>query len=152
VAYSIRLDLPGGGVTWAHPSDFAWCAFAVCRFDPAFHKLSMGTAVPSLAEGAVGEAANQCDWKQPQPETQFTQHHNVSKEGTLMKSILNNTCVNSSLTATEPLNSQEVQLRAYELYEQRGREHGHDVEDWLQAEAEIVMQEAAPSPIESIAA
>jgi len=69
-----------------------------------------------------------------------------------MKPILNNTCVNSSLTATEPLNGQQIQLRAYELYEQRGREHGHDVEDWLQAEAEIVMQEAAPSPIESIAA
>ena len=23
---------------------------------------------------------------------------------------------------------------AYELYEQRGREHGHDLEDWLKAE------------------
>ncbi len=26
---------------------------------------------------------------------------------------------------------------AYELYEQRGREDGHDVEDWLKAEAII---------------
>lgn len=30
-----------------------------------------------------------------------------------------------------------VRARAYELYEQRGREDGHDMEDWLQAEAEI---------------
>jgi hypothetical protein len=24
--------------------------------------------------------------------------------------------------------------KAYELYEKRGREHGHDLDDWLQAE------------------
>ena len=24
--------------------------------------------------------------------------------------------------------------KAYELYEKRGREHGHDVDDWLEAE------------------
>ena len=37
----------------------------------------------------------------------------------------------------EPANNQEVRARAYELFEQRGREHGHDLDDWLQAEAEI---------------
>lgn len=31
----------------------------------------------------------------------------------------------------------EIRRRAYELYEQRGREDGHDVEDWLHAEKEI---------------
>lgn len=31
---------------------------------------------------------------------------------------------------------------AYELYEQRGREDGHDIEDWLKAEA-IVSSRAA---------
>jgi hypothetical protein len=30
-----------------------------------------------------------------------------------------------------------VQQRAYELYEQRGRTDGHDLDDWLQAEREI---------------
>ncbi len=30
----------------------------------------------------------------------------------------------------------EIRRRAYELYEQRGREDGHDVEDWLRAEKE----------------
>jgi hypothetical protein len=33
---------------------------------------------------------------------------------------------------------EQVRLRAYELYEQRGREDGHDVEDWLQAELELL--------------
>jgi HSP20 family molecular chaperone IbpA len=28
--------------------------------------------------------------------------------------------------------------RAYELFEARGREHGHDLEDWLDAERELV--------------
>lgn len=31
----------------------------------------------------------------------------------------------------------EIRRRAYELYEQRGREDGRDLEDWLQAEEEI---------------
>jgi HSP20 family molecular chaperone IbpA len=37
---------------------------------------------------------------------------------------------------------QSVQLaltrRAYELFEMRGREHGHDQEDWFQAETELL--------------
>jgi hypothetical protein len=33
---------------------------------------------------------------------------------------------------------QIVRRRAYELYEQRGREDGHAQEDWMRAEAEVV--------------
>ena len=32
---------------------------------------------------------------------------------------------------------QQIQQRAYELYEQRGRTEGNDLDDWLQAEYEI---------------
>jgi hypothetical protein len=32
---------------------------------------------------------------------------------------------------------QQIQQRAYELYEQRGRRDGHELDDWLQAEREI---------------
>lgn len=32
---------------------------------------------------------------------------------------------------------ERVAKRAYELYEQRGRQPGHETEDWLQAESEI---------------
>ena len=39
----------------------------------------------------------------------------------------------SSLELTEEI----VRARAYQLFEQRGYEHGHDVEDWLIAEAEV---------------
>ena len=31
----------------------------------------------------------------------------------------------------------QIRLRAYELYEARGREDGHALEDWLRAEEEI---------------
>src|ERR1017187_10211236 len=31
----------------------------------------------------------------------------------------------------------QIQQRAYELYEQRGRTDGHDLEDWLKTEREI---------------
>jgi hypothetical protein len=37
---------------------------------------------------------------------------------------------------------EQVCRRAYELYEVRGREDGHDVEDWLQAESEIAQQQS----------
>jgi hypothetical protein len=33
--------------------------------------------------------------------------------------------------------NERVAARAYELFAARGYEHGHDVEDWLAAEAEI---------------
>ena len=32
---------------------------------------------------------------------------------------------------------EEIRRRAYELYEKRGREDGHDLDNWLRAEAEI---------------
>ena len=32
---------------------------------------------------------------------------------------------------------EQIRRRAYEIYEERGREDGHDMEDWLRAEAEI---------------
>jgi hypothetical protein len=32
---------------------------------------------------------------------------------------------------------QQIQKRAYELYEQRGRTDGHELDDWLQSECEI---------------
>jgi hypothetical protein len=37
---------------------------------------------------------------------------------------------------------QQIRQRAYELYGQRGRTHGHDLEDWLQAECEIKGRQA----------
>ena len=33
---------------------------------------------------------------------------------------------------------EQVRARAYQLYEQRGKIEGHDLEDWLQAEAELL--------------
>jgi len=31
----------------------------------------------------------------------------------------------------------QIRARAYQLYEQRGRDDGHDLDDWFQAEAEF---------------
>ncbi len=36
-----------------------------------------------------------------------------------------------------------IRVRAYQLFEQRGCEHGHDMEDWLIAEAEILGKKPA---------
>jgi len=37
---------------------------------------------------------------------------------------------------------EQIRLRAYQLYDQRGREHGLDLDDWLQAESEVTQQKA----------
>jgi len=42
------------------------------------------------------------------------------------------------ITSAQPKNIEEqIRRRAYELYEARGREHGHDWEDWFRAESAI---------------
>jgi len=33
---------------------------------------------------------------------------------------------------------EKIRLRAYQLYEERGKIEGHALDDWLQAEAEIL--------------
>ena len=38
----------------------------------------------------------------------------------------------------------QVRARAFQLFEQRGRDDGHDLDDWLQAEAEL-------SPVQKVA-
>ena len=37
---------------------------------------------------------------------------------------------------------EEIEVRAYEIYEERGREDGHDVEHWLVAEGELSSEPA----------
>jgi hypothetical protein len=38
-----------------------------------------------------------------------------------------------------------IRSRAYKIYEQRGRQHGHHLDDWLMAEAEVVGKAYAQS-------
>ena len=54
----------------------------------------------------------------------------MAKDATKKSSVPTTTNVVSSL-------EEEIRHRAYQLYEERGREDGHDVDDWLSAEAEI---------------
>ncbi len=45
-------------------------------------------------------------------------------------------------TASSADLQEQIRLRAYELYEQRGREDGRDLEHWLQAESEVAQKKA----------
>jgi hypothetical protein len=38
------------------------------------------------------------------------------------------------------LTREEIELRAHQIYIERGGVDGHDVEDWLQAERELVVE------------
>ena len=42
-----------------------------------------------------------------------------------------------SRTAEAHPTQEEIELRAYQIYFERGGAHGHDVDDWLEAEREL---------------
>ena len=67
-----------------------------------------------------------------------------------LKSVRNAKPDEGSLELTEDL----IRIRAYYFYEKRGCEHGHDVEDWILAEAEITGKKPAgaaePKPTEDV--
>ena len=46
--------------------------------------------------------------------------------------------------ATETELQERIRLRAYDLYEERGREDGLDLDDWLRAESELSQKRAKP--------
>lgn len=52
-----------------------------------------------------------------------------------------NTTLPQSLSNVEEI----IRFRAYQLFEQRGRNHGFDKEDWLRAEVEIITAGKAQS-------
>ena len=43
----------------------------------------------------------------------------------------------SAAVVADPSLEEKIRLRAYTFFEERGREDGHDVDDWLRAEAEL---------------
>ena len=47
---------------------------------------------------------------------------------------------------------EEIELRAYQIYVDRGGTDGHDVEDWMQAERELLTIEAKRERIGKMAA
>ena len=58
---------------------------------------------------------------------------------------------NSETTISSDLQDQ-IRTRAYEIYEQRGRQDGSAEEDWLKAEAEILARESAAREAQASAA
>jgi hypothetical protein len=41
------------------------------------------------------------------------------------------------VTKSTPDLQEQIRRRAHQLYEQRGRDEGHELHDWLQAESEL---------------
>lgn len=50
---------------------------------------------------------------------------------------------------TVELTEEIIRKRAYELFEAHGCQHGHDVEHWLEAEAEVIGKRPSASANES---
>lgn len=47
--------------------------------------------------------------------------------------------------AATKISDDRVRIRAYQFYEDRGREDGRALEDWLQAESETSLRPMAPA-------
>ena len=56
-----------------------------------------------------------------------------------MKSTMNSTPIRTDHREQEMSGEtlEQIRMRAYELFEMRGRQDGHDMDDWLQAEADV---------------
>ena len=51
---------------------------------------------------------------------------------------MNRVTVKLPVNPPQPMLENAIRHRAYELYVERGGTHGHAVDDWLKAEAELV--------------
>jgi hypothetical protein len=60
------------------------------------------------------------------------EHQNVESQAT---SASQGEAVNPSAEDSPRL--EEIRIRAYEIYMERGGQPGHDLDDWLQAEREL---------------
>ena len=60
------------------------------------------------------------------------EHKNAESQAT---SAPQGEAVNPS--AADSLRLEEIRIRAYEIYIERGGQTGHDLDDWLQAEREL---------------
>jgi len=64
----------------------------------------------------------------------FLERVSAMEKNRTMKQV---TAFLTTTSATIPNQDEEIRRRAYEIYETRGREDGHDFDDWLLAEEEI---------------
>jgi hypothetical protein len=71
---------------------------------------------------------------QPEGEEPMTTNRRGSDEQLAQRNDVQN--------AARPVDRAEISQRAYERYEERGREPGHDVDDWLEAERDLRGQSA----------
>jgi Protein of unknown function (DUF2934) len=51
----------------------------------------------------------------------------------------NTSILRETETATPP-SEREIAIRAYKIFLSRGASHGHDLDDWLQAERELIIE------------
>jgi hypothetical protein len=60
------------------------------------------------------------------------------KPGSLVSQSARKSSTMPSEIPSQPIPSQEeIAVRAYEIFLHRGAEHGHDFDDWLQAQQEL---------------
>jgi len=107
-----------------------------------------GKQTPAKIVISLGSSAKR-EFKYPRTEEKTSSRHgwngshhrrDNTPSGPQRVTLVNSTTL-SKMPKTkppEPLVEHEIRLRAYDLYEQRGRADGHALEDWLQAEAEIL--------------
>jgi len=59
------------------------------------------------------------------------------KPGSLVRQSARKLSTIPSEIPAQPPTHEEIAVRAYEIFLERGSEHGHDFDDWLQAQQEL---------------
>jgi hypothetical protein len=70
-------------------------------------------------------------------EERGTAHEEQDGNANEERSTIPNSATESEVMRSANGLQEQVRCRAYELYEQRGKEDGHEIDDWLQAESEL---------------
>ena len=74
-----------------------------------------------------------------------TKRARTTSSTTRNKKVVSTSAQETSVRQPSGNLEEAVRFRAYQLFLQRGARHGHDLEDWLRAEGEIVSHGAAQS-------
>jgi hypothetical protein len=59
------------------------------------------------------------------------------------------TKLSTTAKPVEPMLEHEIRIRAYDLYERRGAGDGHALDDWLQAEYDVLHERGASVAVPS---
>jgi hypothetical protein len=105
-----------------------------------FAGMILGIAIPGPS-WSPPEAINLPNWAMVTPEKVHTDFIQFQGDGLRERPEMSVDIQVPALEGVPPPTEGEIAARAFERYEQRGRSHGSDVDDWLDAEQDLLWEQ-----------